>query len=107
MIYFLLSEEGQLAATKVGRPSILKNPEINKSFGAEIEVLKGKNAAAYYKNKSANLPESVTKYDSLAYGVLQGKFKEIALNGKDVNTALREAEEEINKRIETELAGQK
>lgn len=100
----LLSEEVQLANTKLGRPTVLKNPEIYKQFGVEVEVLKGKgkNTQAFYKHKWAPLPNSNTRYDSRAYSVLQAKFKQVAFGQKDVNTALREAEEDINKIIAEE-----
>lgn len=99
VIAFIFSEEGQLANTKIGRPSVLKNPEINKHFGESIEVLRGKNAAAYRKNKLAVVSPSNTEYDDVAYSILKDKFREFVYGDKDRNTALREAEEAINKKI--------
>ncbi|MDF2713343.1 MAG: hypothetical protein K0R28_268, partial [Paenibacillus sp.] len=49
-------------------------------------------------------PNSITKYDALAGTEMVKKFKEVAFNGKDINTALREAEEIINKKIDEEKA---
>lgn len=103
-ISHLLSEEGQKMNVKQGRPSVLNNPDIKKEFGKDVEVLQGRNAGAFTYNKLAATPQAVTKYDSAALPIIGSKFKDVAVNGKDVNTALREAEDAINKEIEKRKA---
>ncbi|MDF2664084.1 MAG: family 1 extracellular solute-binding protein [Paenibacillus sp.] len=96
----LLSEEGQRDNVRQGRPSALNNADIKQQFGKDVEVLQGRNAGAFTYSKLAATPQAVTKYDSTAFPIIRDKFREAAVGGKDVNTALKEAEEAINKEIE-------
>jgi hypothetical protein len=54
--------------------------------------------ALTYNNNAVT--KSVTKYDDIAQSVLISKFNQYKKGTADVNTILREAEEEINKKIE-------
>ncbi|WP_158606745.1 ABC transporter substrate-binding protein [Paenibacillus ginsengarvi] len=99
-IAHLLSVEGQRDNVRQGRPSALNNADIKQQFGKDVEVLQGRNAGAFTYNKLAATPQAVTKYDALAFPIIRDKFREAAVGGKDVNTALKEAEEAINKEIE-------
>ncbi|MDF2714971.1 MAG: extracellular solute-binding protein family 1 [Paenibacillus sp.] len=103
-ISHILSEELQVSEAKLGRISVLSTERVKKEYGLENDLLKGKNKEAFVKNKFAASRASITKYDTAAYGILRNKFKEVVLNGKDVNTALREAEEAINKDLEQKKA---
>ncbi|GAA3407020.1 ABC transporter substrate-binding protein [Paenibacillus hodogayensis] len=96
----LLSEEGQKDNVRQGRPSALNNADIRQQFGKDVEVLQGRNAGAFTFNKLAATPQAVTKYDAAAFPIIRDKFREAAVGGKDINTALKEAEEAINKEIE-------
>ncbi|WP_158301670.1 ABC transporter substrate-binding protein [Paenibacillus mesophilus] len=103
-IAHILSEELQVSEAKLGRISILATQRVKKEYGVDNDLLKGKNKEAFVKSKFAAARPSVTKYDPAAYAILRGKFKEVVLNNKDVNTALREAEEAINKDLEQKKA---
>jgi multiple sugar transport system substrate-binding protein len=103
-IAHILSEEYQVAEAKLGRPSVLSTDRVKKEYGTENDLLKGKNKDALIKNKFAVARPSITKYDPAAYNIMRGKFKEVVLNDKDINTALREAEEAINKDLEQKKA---
>ncbi|WP_176705941.1 ABC transporter substrate-binding protein [Paenibacillus hemerocallicola] len=104
VVAHLLSEEIQTERSRIGEPSILKKPEIKNSFATEMPHTKGRNVVAFVSGMPAPSPSSVTKYDALAGTEMVKKFKEVAFNGKDINTALREAEEIINKKIDEEKA---
>jgi multiple sugar transport system substrate-binding protein len=80
---------------------VLKNAEIKKAAGKNISSFSKINLQAVTKLKIAKSPR-VTEYDNKAYGVVTKKFKEYVQGGKDVNTVLRETNEEINKMIATE-----
>jgi multiple sugar transport system substrate-binding protein len=103
-ISHILSEELQVSEAKLGRISVLSTERVKKEYGLENDLLKGKNKEAFVKNKFAASRASITKYDTAAYAILRNKFKEAVLNDKDVNTALREAEEAINKDLEQKKA---
>jgi multiple sugar transport system substrate-binding protein len=95
----MASEEVQMSLSRHARFSILNNQKIRDSFGLDIPFLKGKNVQAIYKTKPAKsfVP---TEYDSLAMSAMNTALNDVIVNGKDINTVLREAEEKVNKQIE-------
>ncbi|RKN61336.1 ABC transporter substrate-binding protein [Paenibacillus ginsengarvi] len=103
-IAHILSEDVQVSEAKLGRPSVLSTDRVKTEYGTANELLKGKNKDAIIKNKFAVARPSITKYDPAAYNILRSKFKEVVLNDKDINTALMEAEEAINKDLEQKQA---
>jgi multiple sugar transport system substrate-binding protein len=98
----LTSDEVQLISSRrTARLTSLRNPEIVKQFGAEIPSLKGKHADSIFKSKHA--PAVVmSEYLGKATTILRDEFTLYIGGGKDVNSALREAEEKINKLTETD-----
>lgn len=92
----LNAQNGRLPATN--RPDVVKKfALVNPEFDAKI------NLAAYYKNKHAETPE-VSASKNFALSALMAAFKQ-TIEGKDINTALREAQEKADKDIES--AGKK
>lgn len=96
---FLSSQEVQELVAKRGQMSVLNDTKTKELFGSELPSLKGKNIQAAFKNVY-NANPTPTKYDkeveliaerAMNTGVLKEK--------KDINTALREADEEANKKI--------
>lgn len=96
----LLSDEVQLAANKVGRPTILANETIRATLGDE-SASKGKNFKALFHNKFASMPTPNTALAPLvnADSILNREFGNMINSGTDVNTMLRTTEEQINKAI--------
>lgn len=92
------SREVQLKLVrKHARYALLDDPrnEIMNQFGADIPELKGKNVANIFRSTYA--PFTIAhKQENAAFRIVTNKFLEM-IGGKDMNTALREAEEEINK----------
>ncbi|MFE5323326.1 ABC transporter substrate-binding protein [Paenibacillus sp. NPDC056579] len=98
VLAYLVSDEYQTELSKRGGMTVLTNPEVRKAFG-ENSPHKNKNLAAAYYNKSA--PISVkTEYDKTAENAITAKLADLALNKIDINTALRQAQEEADKAIE-------
>ncbi|MCR2804672.1 ABC transporter substrate-binding protein [Paenibacillus soyae] len=95
----ILSDETQRLVARNGRVPSIVNPELEKEFGADIEVLKGKKIENVFKltAKPNNPPHPL---DNDLGDVLTKAAEDIALGGKDVNSALRAAEEESNRLIE-------
>lgn len=105
VISHLLSEEIQLQRSKIGEPSVLKNREIQQAFGSDMSHAEGRNLIAFVSGNPAPASSSVTEYDIIAGNEMIRAFKEFAfLQEKDLNTILREAEENINKKIEEQQA---
>ncbi|CAG7649235.1 ABC transporter substrate-binding protein [Paenibacillus allorhizosphaerae] len=100
----LVSDEVQMDFSRQGRFSVLKDQKIRDSYGADIDYLKGKNIQALYKTKPAKsfVP---TKYDTMAMTAINGAKDDIIKKGKDINTALRDAEEKLNKQIQEKEVG--
>ncbi|QNK56320.1 ABC transporter substrate-binding protein [Paenibacillus sp. PAMC21692] len=95
----ILSDETQRLVARNGRVPSIVNPELEKEFGADVSVLQGKKIENVFKleAKPNNPPHPL---DNQLGEVLSQAAEEIALNGKDVNSALRGAEEESNRIIE-------
>jgi ABC-type glycerol-3-phosphate transport system substrate-binding protein len=104
VVEILTSDETQLIASK-SRPAVtpLTNPEMAKQFGQDMPYLKGKNIQAMFKSKPAPAPQ-LSLYYNQARTILQQHHANVIEGKKDVNTALREAEQEINKKL-AELTG--
>ncbi|WP_282936174.1 extracellular solute-binding protein [Paenibacillus sp. RC67] len=106
VIATITSDEVQTDMSKQARVSILKDAKIRDAFGSNIEFLKNKNVQAIYKTKPAK-SFTPTKYDSIASAAINEALKDIIEKGKDVNTALREADEKANQKIREKEAGAK
>ncbi|MEF3309252.1 extracellular solute-binding protein [Paenibacillus sp. GYB004] len=101
VIKLATSDEVQTALSRSGiMLSALQNEAINKNFGADHPLLKNKHIEAILKTKPA--PYVVQTRFTKARGILEAKYKDYAAGKKDVNTALREASEEIDAYIAAE-----
>lgn len=100
--YISTSEEVQSLLSQYGKITALNSEAIRKQFGTKYELVKGKNIEAIFKHQTAPLPYS-TNYEKLASPELNIAGTNVASGSKDVNTALREAEERANKKIEAQL----
>lgn len=98
----LISDEVQLERSKIGEPSVLKNSDIKKIFGSEMPHSKDRNFVAFVSSIPAPMANSVTKYDAIGITEMTRAFSEFTQNKKDINTILREAEENINKAVEAQ-----
>lgn len=98
VVALLFSDEVQAA---IGRDAALvpasSNPEVLKQYASNV---KGKNVMADVTGKAAT--KVVEKYSSLADPIIAAAFNNIASGAQDINTALREAEEQINKKVQEE-----
>lgn len=102
ILTYVTSDEMQTYVTKKGYISILKDSSVNSHFAEDVPELKGKQAAALVPAKFAE-PTVFTPQYGLAEKRLHDAFKQFSDGKKDVNTALREAEELANKDIEVDL----
>ncbi|MCZ8513529.1 extracellular solute-binding protein [Paenibacillus filicis] len=114
IIAYLLSEEVQLDMAKtLGLVPSLKNTgDLFKAIGKDVPQLQGKNVQAVYKYKPA---EASPKREKGLIGgnpndlkkSMEKAFDSVTLDKVDVNTALRTAQEEMAKSIETKKANVK
>jgi multiple sugar transport system substrate-binding protein len=104
IIASLTDEDVQTEMSKQGRTTILKNPEIFKLYGSEIESLKGKNLENLFMVKP-RVPHEITRYDGVVGPIINKYADKVALEMMDINTALRKAQEEADKAIADAKAG--
>ncbi|TNJ62773.1 carbohydrate ABC transporter substrate-binding protein [Paenibacillus hemerocallicola] len=96
---YLLSPEVQLHKSRTGRMPIINDQTAIRAFASEIEGTEQKNIAAFFK-EGVGKPIRATPYDGIAKDELWKKALPAVYTGqKDVNTALREAEESIHLQI--------
>jgi multiple sugar transport system substrate-binding protein len=100
--YFLSDEvQTQDAMNDILNIPVLMDPAVLSKLGQNDPAYKGKNVSALYKLKIAP-PAKSTNYDALARTALEKALRDVFQHGKDVNTALREAQEAANRAIEAE-----
>jgi multiple sugar transport system substrate-binding protein len=98
----VISDDVQLEIARNGRLSVLKDKKFKDAFGQNLDFIKGKNIQAAFLTRPAK-SIIATPYLSDAQSAVRAAFKEVTEQGKDINTALREAEEKTNKKIEEKL----
>lgn len=91
----LVSEETQMELVrKTARKSPLADKKFEAAYGADLDFTKGKNLMGMFKSKMINSPVR-PRYTTEASNILKTAFYDY-YTGKDVNTALREADEKLN-----------
>lgn len=106
VIDFVLSDEMQMAASKAGKATVLTNPDIRKAYGESFAKIKGKHVEALYANKHVkpSPPRDPKLVTVPVTSFVNDEFNNVLSGQKDVNTALRNMDEAINKAITAEMA---
>ncbi|MCC2686052.1 MAG: family 1 extracellular solute-binding protein [Paenibacillaceae bacterium] len=99
VIQVAISDEVQMARSKQGIVSVLKDPAIQKAFATDLKFLEGKNIQGIFKSHPAASPP-ISEYRQTAEGLVRRSFEDYLNNKGDVNTILRQAEENITKAIQ-------
>jgi len=94
----MISEEVQLKSSKNGRPTILKDLKVKTTYAEDSGVFKGRNLEPIFKVPSVANPYYSPYNDEILAGINSIRDR-IAVEGIDINTASREAEEAANKKI--------
>ncbi|CAG7624684.1 ABC transporter substrate-binding protein [Paenibacillus allorhizosphaerae] len=103
----LLTDEVQADMMRNGRMTVLKDDKLKSEFGKGLEEFKGKNLSVMTKLKFAVMTPFKYLPDGEVDKVLSKSFNAYIIDQKDLNTALREADEEMNKLIQDKLAQRK
>jgi multiple sugar transport system substrate-binding protein len=103
VVAYVASEEMQTHLSRMGFYPAVKNKAIKEQFGKDLPFMAGKNLNALYNENAAMMPP-LSPYENIGNDELKKAFSEVVLKTKDVNTALRDAEERINLKIAEELA---
>ncbi|WP_147433513.1 hypothetical protein [Paenibacillus ginsengarvi] len=99
----IVSDEVQTDMYKQAKLGVMKDVKFKNVFGENASFLKGKNVQAVFKTDVAK-PFQPTLYDNIATGELQNQLMLMVQTGKDANSAVRDAEEAVNKKIQETLA---
>lgn len=105
-IQFFASPEVQSIMNRTSRLTVLADEAIKKDFLSELELTKGKNIQGALSIKPAKMAPP-NPYSVIVAGKLNAAVNDLASGAKDVNTLLREVQEDADKAIEQELAKKK
>ncbi|GAA3413466.1 ABC transporter substrate-binding protein [Paenibacillus hodogayensis] len=105
-IEFFASTEVQSILNKRSRLTVLNDESLIKDFLSEVEVMKGKNIQGALKVKSVKMAPP-NPYHVIVAGKINAAAETFVTGLKDVNTLLRETQEESDKAIEEEMAKKK
>ncbi|RKN84291.1 extracellular solute-binding protein [Paenibacillus ginsengarvi] len=95
---FIISDEFQASLNARGLATALNNPKMYLEYGKDFPKYNGQNVAALFP-KHAKM-SNITEFQVVAASNLNAALTNIATKGVDINTALREAAEATNKKIE-------
>nr|WP_274381447.1 extracellular solute-binding protein [Paenibacillus mesophilus] len=99
----LFSDEVQTnMVRKSGKVSTLKDAKYKQQYGKDLPELQGKRIDSIFKSVPAPAPQYSRFYPKAAE-ILRWNYVDYMNNKKDINTALRDAEEAINKHVAGEL----
>jgi multiple sugar transport system substrate-binding protein len=107
VISYWASDEYQMMMSKLAEfKPVSGSSAVQSAFGQESPLYRGKNISAFFTTKNADLaPAMFTKYHNVAKSALiKVLTNSLAIEKKDVNTALREAEETAVKTIQEQEA---
>ncbi|TNJ64224.1 extracellular solute-binding protein [Paenibacillus hemerocallicola] len=100
---YLTTVESQIELAKEGFTPVIKDKAVQDAFGKNNKNYAGKNVSAFFPEKLAPAP-SYSRFYTLADSSLLNAFSSVVLGAKDMNTALRDYEQEANKKIEEQMA---
>lgn len=98
VVEVMTSDEVQLDMARYGKVSVLKDKKFEQEFAKDMDFLKGKHIQAVFKTKpQQSFPP--TEYGSIAFNEITNLMKTIVKEKTDTNTALRNYDELMNKKI--------
>jgi multiple sugar transport system substrate-binding protein len=98
------SKEAQITQSRNARIPVLTDQEVIKQYGLDVPAMKGKNTAAIFKFKWSPTPKPNVN-DKDVQPFIRGLRKAISIDKVDVNTALRQAQADADKKL-AELGAQ-
>jgi multiple sugar transport system substrate-binding protein len=100
----ILSDDVQIdMGRQAARMSVLKDANIQSQFGKGVPELQSKNVVALTKLKLAPLQPYKYTFGANPATIINNAFNAVVYDGKDANTALREADELMNQEIQKAL----
>jgi hypothetical protein len=94
-----MSDEVQTKLNRVGKVTSLSTLDVKKMYAADLPYAKGKNLPAVYKLNQSYYP--LSEYDDSAIKLTVDHSFDL-YTGKDINTVIRETNDDIAKAIAKE-----
>jgi len=94
-----VSDEVQAKAARMGKETVLTNQSIIDQFAQDLDFVKGKNLKGIFKSQPSNMIYQ-SKYNGAVSGAINAAFNEVFEGKTDINSALKKAKEEADKKIE-------
>jgi multiple sugar transport system substrate-binding protein len=102
-----LSDEVQTDLSRNAQMSVLKDRNVQEQFGKAFAGYDSKNVLALTKLKLAVIHPFKYTFTPSPAALIMNAFNSVLYDGKDINTALREADELMTKSINAELANKR
>jgi len=96
----VLSDEVQMTMAKAGRISPLKDESFRKNYLHGNPTFQGKHVEALFMMSPTPLPPH-SKHENQVRVIIRSAKQKLAVENKDINTILRELQEEADKWIES------
>jgi multiple sugar transport system substrate-binding protein len=99
----ILSDEVQTEFVRNGRMTVLSSQKVRDEFGKGVPEFQGKNVLAMSKPKIAKMVPIQNMNEGEAEKIINNAFQAVVNKEKDINTALRDADEQLNKHIDSQM----
>ncbi|MFC3767995.1 ABC transporter substrate-binding protein [Paenibacillus sp. GCM10012303] len=106
VIKYVASEEFQISLNSRGLATALKDTKLHEKYGQDLPKYQGRNMSVLFPKPHAKM-SNITEYQIVAAQKLNAALTQIVKDGKDVNTAIREAAEAADKDIQAAKASKK
>lgn len=103
VIEVVTSDEVQAMMSRFGRVPVLDDDEILSDYGSETDFLAGKNWDAVFAVTPGELRENATVHDSMVLRMINPLAERIRTGESDINTMLREVQQEADTALQAEL----
>jgi multiple sugar transport system substrate-binding protein len=94
----ITSDENQLNISRNGKLAALKDPKYKQNFGADVPELKGKHLQSIFKS-TPSPAQVISLYENSGRDSLNAVAKQVASGQMDINTALRTAQQDAEKKV--------
>ncbi|MDF2722876.1 MAG: hypothetical protein K0Q59_2551 [Paenibacillus sp.] len=103
---YLTTVEAQSELSKEGFTPVIRDKAVQDVFGKNNKNYAGRNVSAFFPEKLAAKPR-FSPYGTIANNAAVAAFNDYVAGKKDLNTALRDYEQDANKKIDEEIAKKK
>ncbi|GAA3406914.1 hypothetical protein ACFFNY_25205 [Paenibacillus hodogayensis] len=100
ILKFLASDEVETANSRIGFPPAIKLQAAKDQFGADLPGMQSLNMKAVFYNKPTVQPAVKGEYQSAAFQPFTQMMQDVGMGRKDINTALRDAQDVADKAIQ-------